>query len=273
MINMSTSKESMSNLSEIPVVILAGGLGTRIREETETKPKPMVEIGDYPILWHIMKHYASFGSREFVICLGYKGEKIKEFFLNYSAQQGSISVDLKSGNITQHHPHSGEGWTVHLLETGLKTMTGGRIRKAAEFLGERRFMVTYGDGVSDVSIANLVAFHVAQKRKGTISAVRPPARFGGLTFEGQRICNFAEKPQVSEGWINGGFMVFEPEVAQLIENDSTIFEREPLERLADEGQLSGFQHDGFWQCMDTVRDLTYLRELWHSDAPPWKSWR
>jgi glucose-1-phosphate cytidylyltransferase len=262
----------MDQVKDTPVVILAGGLGTRIREETETKPKPMVEIGDYPILWHIMKHYASFGAREFVICLGYKGDKIKDFFLNYHPRQGSITADLETGRLMRHQPNFGEAWSVHLLETGLKTMTGGRIKRAAEFLGRRRFMATYGDGVSDIDIAGLLSFHLSEGRKATVTAVRPPARFGGLTFEGTRVSDFAEKPQVSEGWINGGFMVFEPDIADLIDSDEVILERTPLEMLANSGELSGFRHQGFWQCMDTVRDLTYLRDLWQADTAPWKSW-
>lgn len=256
----------------IPVVLLAGGLGTRLREETDVKPKPMVEVGGHPILWHIMKSYAAHGFDEFVVCLGYKGDTIKDFFLNYRSRQGGVSIDLRTGKFDMHEPEARESWKVHLLETGLDTMTGGRVRRAAQFLGRRRFMATYGDGVSDVNLKALLAFHEAQGRKATITAVRPPARFGGLTMDGERIVSFDEKPQIGEGWINGGFMVFEPEAADLIESDGTILERYPLETLAAEGQLNAYKHDGFWQCMDTVRDLTLLRDLWDGGQAPWKQW-
>ena len=256
----------------VPVVLLAGGLGTRLREETDVRPKPMVEVGGHPILWHIMKSYAAHGFDEFVVCLGYKGDTIKDFFLNYRSRQGGVSIDLATGKFDMHNPEEGESWKVHLLETGLDTMTGGRIRRAAQFLGRRRFMATYGDGVSDVNLKDLLAFHEGQGRQATLTAVRPPARFGGLTFEGERIKSFDEKPQVGEGWINGGFMVLEPEAADLIENDSTVLERYPLETLAERGELNAYKHDGFWQCMDTVRDLTLLRELWDEGRAPWKQW-
>ena len=256
----------------VPVVLLAGGLGTRLREETDVKPKPMVEVGGHPILWHIMKSYAAHGFDEFVVCLGYKGDSIKDFFLNYRSRQGGVSVDLASGRFDMHDPSAGESWKVHLLETGYDTMTGGRIKRAAQFLGPRRFMATYGDGVADIDLQGLLAFHERAGVRATLTAVRPPARFGGLEFEGDRIAHFNEKPQVGEGWINGGFMVFEPSVADLIEGDATVLEREPLETLAAQGQLHAYKHDGFWQCMDTVRDLTLLRELWDSGRAPWKSW-
>ena len=256
----------------LPVVLLAGGLGTRIREETEVKPKPMVEIGGHPIIWHIMKSYAAQGFDEFVICLGYKGEVIKDFFLNYRARQGGLSISLGTGKFDMHEPQAGETWTVHLLETGLDTMTGGRIRRAAQFLGSRPFMATYGDGVADIDLQALLAFHRAQGRQATITAVRPPARFGGLTLRDGAVQHFDEKPQVGEGWINGGFMVFQPEIVDLIEDDASILERAPMEKLAAEGQLSAYEHDGFWQCMDTVRDLTLLRELWDRNAAPWRRW-
>lgn len=259
-------------MNSVPVVILAGGLGTRLREETEVKPKPMVEIGGHPILWHIMKTYSSYGYAEFVICLGYKGDVVKDYFLNYRARQGGLSIDLATGTFDMHDPSAGEGWKVHLLETGLGTMTGGRIKRAAEFLGRRRFMATYGDGVCNTDIKKLVAFHESQGREATITAVRPPSRFGGLILENRAVRRFEEKPLVGEGWINGGFMVFEPSVADRIEGDSTILEQYPLESLADDGQLSAFEHDDFWQCMDTVRDLSYLRELWELGKAPWKRW-
>jgi glucose-1-phosphate cytidylyltransferase len=256
----------------IPIVLLAGGLGTRLREETETRPKPMVEVGGYPILWHIMKTYAHYGYDEFVVCLGYKGHIIKDFFLNYKTRHGGMSIDLGSGAYTMHDADLGEKWKVHLLETGDNTMTGGRIKKAAEFLGKRRFMATYGDGVADIDINALVQFHEAHGKKATLSAVRPPARFGGLTIEGDNIKSFNEKPTLGEGWINGGYMVFEPEIADYIENDDSILERAPVETLAAEGELMAYRHDRFWQCMDTVRDLTYLREQWDAGSPPWKIW-
>jgi glucose-1-phosphate cytidylyltransferase len=256
----------------VPVVLLAGGLGTRLREETDVKPKPMVEVGGHPILWHIMKSYAAQGFDEFVVCLGYKGDSIKDFFLNYRSRQGGVSIDLASGRFDMHDPSAGESWKVHLLETGLDTMTGGRIRRAAQFLGPRRFMATYGDGVADVDLRALLAFHEGTGRKATLTAVRPPARFGGLEFDGDRITDFNEKPQVGEGWINGGFMVFEPGIVDLIEGDSTILERAPMETLASQGQLNAYKHDGFWQCMDTVRDLTLLRDLWDKGQAPWMKW-
>lgn len=256
----------------LPVVLLAGGLGTRLREETDVKPKPMVEVGGHPIIWHIMKSYAAQGFDEFVVCLGYKGDSIKDFFLNYRSRQGGVSIDLATGEFDMHNPEEGDTWKVHLLETGLETMTGGRIRRAAAFLGRRRFMATYGDGVSDVDLGALMAFHEAGGRKATLTAVRPPARFGGLEIEGDVIAHFNEKPQVGEGWINGGFMVLEPEVADLIAGDDTVLERGPMETLAAEGQLGAYRHDGFWQCMDTVRDLDFLRELWERGRAPWKSW-
>ena len=256
----------------LPVVLLAGGLGTRLREETEVKPKPMVDVGGHPILWHIMKLYAAQGCNEFVICLGYKGRLIKEFFLNYGPMQGSLSIDLGTNAVESHSRDAVETWKVHLLETGIDTLTGGRIKRAAEFLGRRRFMATYGDGVADIDIQALQAFHEQQGGLATVSAVRPPARFGGLTMEQGRVVSFDEKPQVGEGWINGGFMVFEPEIADYIEGDSTILERAPLETLAANGQLAAYQHEGFWQCMDTVRDLSLLREIWDQGHAPWKLW-
>ena len=256
----------------IPIVILAGGLGTRLREETEFKPKPMVEVGGRPIIWHIMKNYAAYGCNEFVICLGYRGDMIKEFFLNYRSRQGGFSIDLGSGVLEMHEEDVADPWKVHLLETGYDTMTGGRIRRAAQFLGPRRFMATYGDGVSSVNFHELMAFHQAHGKQATITAVRPPARFGGLTIENDNVLSFDEKPLVGEGWINGGFMVLEPSIVDLIDDDATILERTPLETLAARGELMAHRHGGFWQCMDNVRDLSLLRELWNSGAPPWKKW-
>lgn len=233
----------------------------------------MVDLGGHPIIWHIMKHYASFGCKEFVICLGYKGEVIRKYFMDYALQRASLTVQLSDNSWKLHEHDAQEDWTVHLLETGAETMTGGRIGRAARFLGDRPFMATYGDGVSDIDVGALVEFHKASGRTATLTAVRPPARFGGLVIEDGQVSEFMEKPQIGEGWINGGFMVFQPEVARLLTADETILERAPLETLAQDGQLGAFLHDGFWQCMDTVRDLTYLRELWAGGQAPWKSWQ
>ncbi len=259
-------------MTNVPVVLLAGGLGTRLREETDVKPKPMVDIGGRPILWHIMKMYGSHGFNEFVICLGYKGEIIKEFFLDYHLKSRNLTIDLRTGGIDSHGDGLKEDWRVNLLDTGGATLTGGRVKRAAEYVGRRRFMMTYGDGVSDLDIRDLLAFHERCGKLATITAVRPPARFGGLKIGDDLVLSFEEKPQVGEGWINGGFMVFEPEVADYIEGDSTVLERAPLEQLAADGQLAAYRHDAYWQCVDTVRDLTALRELWDSHAAPWKTW-
>jgi glucose-1-phosphate cytidylyltransferase len=255
-----------------PVVLLAGGLGTRLREETDVRPKPMIEIGGRPMLWHIMKTYATYGYNEFVVCLGYKGDYIKKFFRESMDHQGSMTIDFATGAVHLHRDEQAENWRIHLLETGTETMTGGRIKRAAQFLGNRRFLLTYGDGVANIDIAQLEKFHEAHGKLATISAVRPPARFGGLTIEDALVRSFDEKPQVGEGWINGGYMVIEPGVINEIADDSTVFERAPLERLADQGQLAAFQHDRFWQCMDTVRDLELLRSLWDGGDAPWKVW-
>lgn len=257
---------------DFPVVILAGGLGTRLREETDVKPKPMVEIGGRPILWHIMKSYAAYGAREFVICLGYKGDVIKDYFLNYGSKQGSMTIDLRTQQVMTHEANASEPWRVHLLDTGHDTMTGGRTKRAAQFLGRRRFMLTYGDGLSNVNITDLAAFHEAHGRIATITGVRPPARFGGLTLDDHLVQSFQEKPHLGEGWINGGFMILEPDIVDYIEGDATILERAPLEQLAAEGQLAAYRHDSFWQCVDTVRDLTILRDAWDGGAPPWQVW-
>ena len=249
-------------------VILAGGFGTRLAEETEMRPKPMVEIGDRPILWHIMKSYARYGFREFVIALGYKAEVIKRFFWEYYNLGRDLTVDLASGKIEQHGG-AAEDWKVHLFNTGLHTMTGGRLWRVRDLVRGERFMLTYGDGVSDVDIASIVRFHKAHGKIATVLAVRPPSRFGGLDFDGDLVANFIEKPQIGEGWINGGFMVFEPEVLDYLESDTTKLEQDVLETLAARHQLAAFKHDGFWQCMDTLRDKHLLEQLWREGKAPW----
>jgi glucose-1-phosphate cytidylyltransferase len=253
------------------VAILAGGLGTRLSEETSMKPKPMVEIGEQPILWHIMKYYAAYGFNEFVIALGYRGEVIKDYFLNYRYRSRSLTVCLSSGNISVHDG-DGEDWTVHLLDTGLHTQTGGRVNRVAQFIGNETFMLTYGDGVANVDLNHLLAFHRSQGKLATVTAVRPPARFGGITFKGNLVANFVEKPQIGEGWINGGFFVLEPGVADYIEDDNVNWEKESMERLAAAKQLAAYRHNEFWQCMDTLRDVRLLESLWQEGKAPWKIW-
>ena len=252
------------------VVILAGGRGTRLSEETVVRPKPMVEIGGKPMLWHIMRTYAHYGFREFVLALGYKGEEIKRYFLNYRLLSSSIRLHLKDGR-AEVLDGAGEDWTVDFIDTGQQVQTGGRIKRLAPWIGKERFLLTYGDGVADVDLRALAAFHAAQGRLATVTAVRPPARFGGLLFKGDAVREFTEKPQIGEGWINGGFFVLEPQVLEYLDGDESIFEREPLERLAADGQLSAFRHEGFWQCVDTRRDLELLEGLWQNGAP-WKVW-
>jgi glucose-1-phosphate cytidylyltransferase len=253
------------------VAILAGGLGSRLSEETSLKPKPMVEIGGKPILTHIMHGYAARGFTEFVLALGYKGEAIKEYFLNYRLYASALSIRLKTGDITVHRDPA-DDWTVHLLDTGLNTQTGGRIRQIADFIGNEPFMLTYGDGVCDLDVRRLMAFHRKHGKLATLTAVRPPARFGNLAIDGEAVAIFHEKPQAGEGWINGGFFVLEPGVRDYIEGDETIWEREPMERLAAEGQLVAYRHEGFWQCMDTLRDVRLLEALWADDNAPWRVW-
>ena len=252
-------------------VILAGGMGSRLAEETDLRPKPMVEIGGRPILWHIMKLYAHHGITEFVIALGYKGEVIKRYFVDYYALASDLTVRLKGGEVTVHDREV-DDWTVHLVDTGLSTMTGGRVRRLRSVLGNEPFLLTYGDGVSDVDIGALVAFHRARKTVATVTAVRPPARFGGLVFDGDKVAEFTEKPQIGEGWINGGFMVLEPQIFDYLDGDQTVFEADALERLAEERRLSAFRHEGFWQCMDTIRDKHLLESLWKSGSSPWQVW-
>ena len=251
-------------------VILCGGLGTRLSEETQVKPKPMVEVGSRPILWHIMKIYELHGLSDFVLALGYKGEVIKDYFLNYHARLSDLTVHLKNGRIDYSNP-TAEDWRVSLIDTGAATMTGGRLLRLRSHLASGgTFMLTYGDGVSNVDISALLAFHRSHGRIATVTAVRPPVRFGELTIEEKRVTHFQEKPQAGEGWINGGFFVFEPAVFDFIADDTTMLERAPLERLAQEKQLMVFQHPGFWQCMDTLRDKTMLEELWSSGKAPWE---
>lgn len=254
------------------VGILAGGYGTRLAEETEIKPKPLVEIGGKPILWHIMKSYSHYGYKDFFIALGYKGEMIKKHFIDYSGLQGNISVDMASGQVQRsNHPHK-EDWNVHLIETGLKTNTGGRIKRFQPFMGNETFMLTWGDGVSDVNLDELLKFHKSHGKLATLTTVRPPARYGHLEFDGDRVMEFSEKPQTGEGWINGAFFILEPEVFDYIEGDHTQFEKEPLEGLARDGQLMAYRHTSFWQCMDTLREKHILENYWQSGTAPWKTW-
>ena len=253
------------------VGILAGGLGTRLAEETSVKPKPMVEIGGQPILWHIMHIYAKYGYREFVIALGYKGDLIKDYFLNYHYRSHDLTVELKSGNVTLRDG-TAEDWTVHLLETGTDTNTGGRVKRIAEFVGDEPFMLTYGDGVSNVDLRRLVDFHNFQHRLATVTAVRPPARFGQMVLDGEQVREFREKPQIGEGWINGGFFVLEPGIVDYIPDCQTAWEYESLEKMAAAGQLAAYRHDDFWQCMDTIRDVHLLERLWAEENAPWKIW-
>jgi glucose-1-phosphate cytidylyltransferase len=253
------------------VGILAGGVGSRLSEETVSKPKPMVEIGGQPIIWHIMKHYAHYGHDKFVIALGYKSEFIKRYICEFVSLTSNITVDC--GNRAVIH-HGGEPlrWTIDLIDTGQNTQTGGRIKRLAPYFGNERFFMTWGDGVSTIDLDALLAFHKKHGRLATVSAVRPPARFGRLDLDGDQVASFAEKPQLSEGWINGAFFVLEPGVFDYIAGDDTPFEREPLERLASDGQLMAYRHEGFWQCMDTLRDRVRLEELWASGQAPWKIW-
>lgn len=254
------------------VAILAGGVGTRLAEETEVRPKPMVEIGGRPILWHIMKHYHSFGHREFVIALGYKGEFIKRYFSDQVSLAGSMRVDLRSGTVTQLDGEIPD-WRIDLIDTGVSTLTGGRIKRLAPYLGGERFLLTWGDGVSDVDLDALLEFHRRHGKLATVTTVRPTARFGHIEFDGDRVARFTEKPQTAEGWINGAFFVLEPKVLDYIDGDATQFEHEPMERLAADGQLMAYRHTGFWQCMDTLRDKKLLQELWDAGRPAWKSWK
>ena len=253
------------------VVILAGGQGTRLTEETDLRPKPMIEIGGRPILWHIMKHYAHHGFKEFFIALGYRGEIVKRFFLDYCTLSGSMTVDLSNG-VVKNQENECEDWLVHLRNTGQATNTGGRVKRLQPWLKDETFMLTYGDGVSNVDLSQLLKFHKKHGRVATVTAVRPPARFGGLVFSGDLVAEFTEKPQIGEGWINGGFMVFEPAVFDYLKDEATSLETDALERLASDQQLAAYKHEDFWQCMDTLRDKRLLESLWHQPGTPWRVW-
>ncbi|HEY4706384.1 MAG TPA: glucose-1-phosphate cytidylyltransferase [Thermodesulfobacteriota bacterium] len=253
------------------VAILAGGVGSRLAEETELKPKPMVEVGNHPILWHIMMYYALYGFTDFAIALGYKGEYIKRWMRDYCALNSNMTVKTGSGEVILKDGNVPD-WTVDLIDTGQNTMTGGRIKRLKPWTGSGTFMLTWGDGVSDVDLDRLLAFHRSHGRIATLTAVRPPARFGHLEIKGEMVTEFSEKPQTAEGWINGAFFVLEPEVFDYIEGDDTQFEKEPLEALARDGQLMAYTHSSFWQCMDTLRDRFLLEKLWQSGKAPWKKW-
>ena len=255
------------------VVILAGGYGTRISEESGVRPKPMVEIGGMPILWHIMKIYSAHGLNDFVICCGYKGYVIKEYFTNYYLRSADLTVDL-GGNTTQIHRNGVEPWKVTLIETGENSMTGGRLKRVKDYVGDSTFCLTYGDGVSDVNIRELIDFHRRQKTLATLTAAQPPGRFGAFTLaqDQNKITQFAEKPEGDGAWVNSGFFVLEPKVMDYISGDASVWEREPMERLAHEGQLSAYRHNGFWQPMDSLRDKHVLEDLWKRENPPWKVW-
>jgi glucose-1-phosphate cytidylyltransferase len=252
-------------------VILAGGLGTRISEETELRPKPMVEIGGRPILWHVMKLYSAHGVNEFIICLGYKGYVIKEYFANYFLHMSDVTIDFAS-NSTEVHQRGAEPWKVTLVNTGEDTQTGGRLKRVQRYVGAEDFCFTYGDGVADIDLKALLKFHREQGTIATVTAVQPPGKFGSLDIQKNRISRFEEKPPGDSGWINGGFFVLSPAVFDYIAGDASVWEREPLERLAREGKLAAYTHRGFWQCMDTLRDRTHLEELWRSGKAPWKRW-
>jgi glucose-1-phosphate cytidylyltransferase len=253
-------------------VILAGGMGSRLSEETTLRPKPMVEIGGKPMLWHIMNIYSCYGIDEFIIALGYRGEDIKEYFLNFYALNNDITLDLATGGTTIHggrQPH----WRIHLVDTGIHTQTGGRVKRLEKWLGDDpSFMMTYGDGVADIDLRALLRFHESHGRLATVTTVRPPARFGGLVFDGCRVAEFTEKPQTGEGWINGGFFVLNRGVLDYIAGDDTLWERDPMERLAADGELMAYRHEGFWQPMDTLRDRKLLEDLWASGSAPWRLW-
>jgi glucose-1-phosphate cytidylyltransferase len=250
-------------------VLLAGGLGSRLSEETTIRPKPMVEIGGIPILVHIMRLYAHAGFRDFIVALGYRGDMIREYFAHYHLRHGDVTIHLPTGTI-QYGEDVVDDWNVRLVDTGGETLTGGRLHRLERIVGDETFMLTYGDGVADLDIRTLVEFHRAHGKLATVTAVRPPARFGAITFDGNRVVDFREKPQTEAGWINGGFFVFEPGIFRYLSGDETILEREPLERLANDGELMAYKHEGFWHAMDTVRDRDVLNALWKSGAATWK---
>lgn len=252
-------------------VILAGGLGSRLHEETQTRPKPMVEIGGKPILWHIMKIYSTYDIHDFIICLGYKGYVIKEYFSNYFLHMSDITFDLAKNSAEIHHNHA-EPWRVTLVDTGEQTMTGGRLKRIAHFLDNDDFCFTYGDGLANINIHNLLSYHQQQNTLATVTAVEPPGRFGALCTEDKKVIGFKEKPQGDGGWINGGFFILSPKVIDYIPNHDTAWEKTPLEQLANENQLAAFYHTGFWHPMDTIRDKNYLEELWSTEKAPWKVW-
>lgn len=254
------------------VGILAGGLGTRLSEETVDKPKPMVEIGGKPIMWHIMMHYAQYNLKNFVIALGYKAEYIKKYMVDYCSLNSNLTVNLKTGKVEMHEGVKPD-WTVELIDTGLYTNTGGRIKRLAPYMGNETFMLTWGDGVSDLNLNELLAFHRSHGKLATLTAVRPTARFGHLELDGDQIVEFSEKPQTREGWINGAFFVLEPGVFDYVEGDDTQWEKAPLENLAKDGQLMAYKYTGFWQCMDTLRDKRRLESLWETGHAPWKTWQ
>ncbi len=255
------------------VVILAGGFGTRISEESHLKPKPMIEIGEYPILWHVMKIYSACGFNDFIICLGYKGYVIKEYFANYFLHNSDVTFDLGS-NAMEILDSTTESWKVTLVDTGLKTQTGGRLKRIRKYLGNETFMMTYGDGLADVNVSHLLAFHQKHGKSATITAIQPPGRFGALAFDGDTeiVRNFQEKPQGDGAWINGGFFVLEPEVLDYIDNDDILWEKKPLSKLSHEGQLVAYRHSGFWKPMDTLRDKIEMEEYWNTGNAPWKIW-
>lgn len=253
-------------------VILAGGFGTRLSEETVSRPKPMIEIGSKPILWHIMNIYSAHGINEFLIAVGYKGEVIKDYFLNFYAINNDITIDMATGKTIVHDGNQ-PNWKAHIIDTGLHTQTGGRLKKLRKWLeGEEAFMFTYGDGVADINIKALMEFHKSHGRLATVTTVRSPSRFGRIAFDGDQVANFYEKPEVAEGWINGGYFVLSPKVIDYIDDDATIWERTPVERLARDGQLMGYRHYGFWSCMDTLKEKNFLEEQWSSGKAPWKIW-
>jgi glucose-1-phosphate cytidylyltransferase len=253
-------------------VILAGGFGTRLSEETTLKPKPMVEIGGKPILWHIMKIFSTYDVREFVIALGYKSEVIKEYFLNFYAINNDITIDLASGKTTIHEGKQPD-WKIHLVDTGLSTMTGGRLKRVRQWLGDEPFFFTYGDGVADIDLHALLDFHRAHGKLATVTTVRPPARFGNIGFAEERITEFYEKPETGEGWINGGYFVLDPKAIDYIDGDDTVWEQEPIRRLVTDEQMMGYRHAGFWSCMDTLKEKKLLEQLWAQPNTPWRIWQ